>query len=66
MEARMTMGNAPERVNLRALLDRAMAGEGPVDLEPVRRLVAALVRWSGRHDMHGKQAPLERHPCARG
>ena len=66
VHATMTVSNAPERVNLRALLDRALESDGPVDLEPVRRLVAALVRWSGRHDMHGKQAPLEKHPCARG
>jgi hypothetical protein len=66
VSAMMSVSNAPERVNLRALLDRAFEGDGPVDLEPVRRLVAALVRWSGRHDMHGKQAPLEKHPCARG
>ena len=64
--ASMTTGDAPERVNLRALLDEALQGEGPVDLGPVRRLVAALVRKSGRHDMHGMQAPTEKHPCARG
>ena len=64
--ATIAVGDAPERVNLRALLDRAFAGDGPVDLEPVRRLVAALVQKSGRHDMHGKRAPSEKHPCARG
>ena len=64
--ARMTVGDAPERVNLRAVLDRAFQGDGPVDLEPVRRMVSALVSKSGRHDMHGKQAPLKKHPCARG
>ena len=64
--ATMVSGDAPERVNLRALLDRALEGDGPVDLEPVRRLVAALVRWSGRHDMHGKDPPSKGHPCARG
>ena len=64
--AMMTLGDAPERVNLRALLDQTLQGKGPVDLEPVRRLVSALVRKSGRHDMHGKQAPSAKHPCARG
>ena len=64
--ATIAVGDAPERVNLRALLDRAFAEDGPVDLEPVRRLVAALVQKSGRHDMHGKRAPSEKHPCARG
>ena len=64
--ATITMGDAPERVNLRALLDRAFEGEGPVDLEPVRRLVAALVQKSGRHDLHGKRAISEKDPCARG
>ena len=53
-------------MNLRAVLDRVFQGDGPVDLEPVRRLVSALVSKSGRHDMHGKQAPLKKHPCARG
>ena len=62
----LTVGDAPERVNLRAVLDRAFAGEGAVDLEAVKRLVAALVRRSGRHDMHGTRPPSEKHPCARG
>jgi len=64
--AMMTMRGTPERVNLRALLDRALDGQRAVDLEPVRRLVAALVQKSGRHDMHGKRAPSSKHPCARG
>ncbi|MCP4741220.1 MAG: hypothetical protein GY871_03180, partial [Actinomycetales bacterium] len=59
----------PERVNLRAYLDAVLSagdrGE-PVDLQPVRRLVSALVQRSARHTMHGYQKPKPTHPCARG
>ena len=42
----------PERTRLRALLDAVLRDEQagkPIDLQPVRRLVAALVQTSGRH-----------------
>ena len=38
-----------------------------LDLEPVRRLVAAPVESSGRHKLHERSAPvIGKHPCARG
>ena len=73
VETTIVVGGVPERTRLRPLLDRVFAsakeggGDGKVDLEPVRRLVAALVKTSGRHTMHGKRAPrLGKDPCARG
>ena len=66
----------PERARLRTVLDRvfreeeldAKTGQAkPVDLTPVRRLVAALVESSGRHKLHLRCAPkLGVHACARG
>ena len=56
----------PERARLRTVLDRvfreeeldAKTGQAkPVDLTPVRRLVAALVESSGRHKLHLRCAP---------
>ena len=62
--------NSPERTHLRALLDAVLRDdqEGkPIDLQPVRRLVAALVQTSGRHTQHGMDPPvLGKHACARG
>ena len=62
-------GDRPQGVSLRVVLERALDGgaDGKVDLEPVRRLVAALVQKSGRHDRHGMGAPeFGKHSCARG
>jgi len=58
----------PDRVNLRGLLDRVYAGsEKEVDVQCVRRLVAALVNRVARHTKHGHHAPtLGVHACARG
>ena len=61
--------NAPVRVNLRALLDdlfaQDLAGED-LNLQPLRRLVAALVQTCGRHDRHGLGLPTQKDACARG
>ena len=58
----------PDRVNLRGLLDKVFAcGDNAVDVQRVRRLVAALVNRGARHTKHGHQAPtLGVHACARG
>ena len=59
----------PVRVNLRAMLDEFFADEAagrPLDLKPLRRLVAALLQGSGRHDRHGMGPPTKRDACARG
>ena len=61
----------PERMNLRALLDSVLgAGEGvdnEIDVQSLRRLVAALVHRVARHTHHGKLKPtLGKHACARG
>ena len=60
----------PERTRLRVLLDAVLRDEQegkPIDLQPVRRLVAALVQTSGRHTWHGTGRPvLGKHACARG
>ena len=59
-----------KKVQLRPLLDDlfSQASDGrPLELEPLRRLVAALVKSSGRHTHHGLNAPkLGKHSCARG
>ena len=60
----------PERARLGAVLEEVFAaeerGEG-LDLAPLRRLVAALVQTSGRHDRRGKGPPdPSKDPCARG
>ena len=60
---------APERTSLREILDDLWSEPegGCVDLTSLRRLVAALVQSSGRHTLHGTQAPvLGKHACARG
>ena len=61
---------APEGVRLRCVLDQVYkdVSEGSaVNLEPVRKLVAALVASSGRHTLHGTGPPtLGKHACARG
>ena len=68
----MVSGRAPDRMNLRRLLDRIFAeeqgaGQRSVDVQPVRRLVAALVNRVARHTKHGMEAPkLGVHACARG
>ena len=61
----------PDRVNLRLLLDKVFTSgsdaESVVDLQRVRRLVAALVNRVARHTKHGVQAPrLGVDACARG
>ncbi len=60
----------PERTRLREVLDQVfgnVVGDEPLDLEPVRRLVARLVESSGRHIDHGKEPPkIGVHPCAQG
>ena len=59
----------PTRVNLRALLDVLFADEAqgrPLDLRPLRRLVASLVQSSGRHDRHAMDPPKRGDACARG
>ena len=62
---------APERLRLRALLDDVFSASSEdaleLDLQRVRRLVAALVNRVGRHTIHPKGKPkLGVHPCARG
>ena len=59
----------PIRVNLRAMLDQFFADESagrPLDLRPLRRLVASLVQVAGRHDRHGEGPPRKNDACARG
>jgi hypothetical protein len=60
----------PERVRLSEVLHDAFKGEAEgqaLNLQGVRRLVAALVQSSGRHTHHQKNPPvLGKHPCARG
>ena len=60
----------PERARLGAVLEEVFAAEErgeSLDLGPLRRLVAALVQTSGRHDRHGKGPPdPKKDPCARG
>ena len=54
---------------MRSVLDGVFETKGgaPVDLTPVRRLVAALVQSSGRHKLHQMGPPtLGKHACARG
>ena len=61
---------APDRINLRSLLDGVFtAGDEAacLDVQRVRRLVALLVNRVARHTKHGVQAPkLGVHACARG
>jgi len=64
-------GRAPERVNLRGLLDNVFRAENEaqadLDVQRVRRLVAALVNRVARHTKHGVHAPrIGVHACARG
>ncbi|MGB1141216.1 MAG: AAA family ATPase, partial [Halioglobus sp.] len=57
----------PERVRLRSLLDRVLGSEGPVDLRPVRRFMAALCQTSARHTLHGEEKPvMGKHACFQG
>ena len=60
----------PERLNLRAVLDRVFDEadcSDSVDVQPVRRLVAALVHRVARHTKHGHQPPkFGIDACARG
>ena len=67
---RCVNGQSPDRVNLRSVLDHVFQCAQPdlttVDLQPVRRLVSALVQTVARHTKHGMQAPkLGVHSCAR-
>ena len=59
----------PERMNLRGLLDKVYeqaAASAVIDLQPVRRLVAALVHRVARHTKHGVLPPKFTDACARG
>ena len=60
----------PERTHLRAVLDKAFKSYDagmPMDLTPLRQLVAALVQTSCRHNRHQIEKPtLGAHACARG
>ena len=68
----MAAGEArcPERARLRELLDEVFAplkgefGHATLDLQPLRRYVAALVQTSARHTMHGQNDP--KGPCQSG
>ena len=66
----LVSGAAPETMNLRAVLDVVLGpGRRPqaVDVQPLRRLVAALVQRVARHTKHGMGPPkLGEHACARG
>ena len=67
----LVRGAAPERVNLRQVLDAVLSGgslsNGFVDVQPLRRLVAALVNRVARHTRHGMGPPkIGVHACARG
>ena len=58
-------------MNLRFLLDKVYNAKSPeeqeVDVQRVRRLVAALVQQDERHTMHILGRPIiGKHPCARG
>ena len=60
---------APERMRLRHFLDKVLQDEladRPLDLQPVRRLVAALVKSSARHTQHHEGPPSKKHACFRG
>ena len=58
---------APERMRLRHLLEKTLQDEsngGKLDLQPVRRLVAALVNSSARHTKHEDEPiSLKKHAC---
>ena len=63
----------PHTVRLSSLLERVLLDEedgaprGVVDLNPVRQLVAALVKKGGRHTRHGENPPVwKMDACARG
>jgi hypothetical protein len=61
----------PERVSLSGLLSEVLGADGEeraeVDVQPLRRLVSALVQTSARHGVHGKDPPrFGVHACARG
>ena len=60
--------SCPERARLRYVLDAVFdPKEEKPDLEPVRRLAAALVQSRGRHKLHERSPPvIGTHPCARG
>ena len=63
----------PERVRLSKVLAETFRSNcgtfdrEQVDVQPLRRLVAALVQCSARHDLHGKdRLVIGVHVCARG
>ena len=63
----------PERVRLSKVLTATFwkkdgkTEREEIDVQPLRRLVAALVQTSARHDIHGKEKPvIGVHACARG
>ena len=61
----------PERLRLSSLLDKVFGAasdeDAAVDVQRVRRLVAALVQRVERHTQHGKLKPkMGVHACARG
>ena len=57
---------------MRELLDEVFSplkgdvGHAMLDLQPLRRYVAALVQTSARHTMHGQNDPKGHHACAVG
>ena len=56
----------PERTNLRAVLDKAFKAYddgAPLDLTPLRQLVAALVQTSCRHNLHKMEKADARRAC---
>ena len=68
---RLVHGAEPERLNLKSVLDEVYSRghdfAGAVDVQPLRRLVAALVNRVARHTRHGMGPPkLNVHACARG
>ena len=56
----------PQRVDLLELLETTLADPTNVDLNPLGRLLLALIEDGQRHTMHGHNAPTHGvHPCAK-
>ena len=62
----------PHTVRLRSVLERCLLDSetgqplAEVDLQPLRKLLAALVNCGNRHDRHGLGPPTMKDACARG